>query len=85
MSVGNNGTWKVKQCDLDCTDCCDVSTLQSSSAFFVVPDKDCDIAVEKLRTCLVKVCQTLSIGHAHNAKTIHCKNNLVVLTAELLP
>ena len=51
------------------TDSCDVSTtnLQSSS---VVPDKDCDIAVEILRTCLVKVCQTLSTGHAHNAKTI---------------
>ena len=32
--------------------------------------KDCDIEVEILRTCLVKVCQTLSIGHAHNPKTI---------------
>ena len=47
-----------------------LANLQSSSAFFVVPDKDCDIAVEILRTCLVKVCQTLSIGHAHSAKTI---------------
>ena len=37
--------------------------------FFVVPDKDCDKAVEIL-TCLVNVRQTLSIGRAHNAKTI---------------
>ena len=50
---------------------CDVSTANLySSAFFVVHDKDCDIAVEILITCLVKVCQTLSIVHAHNAKTI---------------
>ena len=47
---------------------CDVSTANLS--FFVVHDKDCDIAVEILITCLVKVCQTLSIVHAHNAKTI---------------
>ena len=38
--------------------------------YFVLPDKDCDIAVEILRTCLVKLRQTLSIGRAYNAKTI---------------
>ena len=34
------------------------ANLESSSHFFLVPDKGCDIAVEILSTCLVKVCQT---------------------------
>ena len=38
-----------------------IHNLQAIS-IFIVTDKDCDTAVE---TCLVKVCQTLSIDHAH--------------------
>ena len=60
------------------TDSCDVSTanLQSSSAFFVVPDKDCDIAVETLRTCLVKCLSNL----IHLSCT-QCQNNIPVYTS----
>ena len=59
-------------------DSCDVSTadLQSSSAFFVVPDKDCDVAVETLRTCLVK-----SLSNLIHWSCTQCQNNSPVYTS----
>ena len=44
--------------------------------FFVVPDKDCDIAAETLRTCLVK-----SLSNLIHWSCTQCQNNSPVYTS----